>query len=187
MCFIWSCVGGREFYYTQHIKIENESIINIMVDKEFGGKDKEEIRGGINDWNKSLNGRIILKVVDWNYDMKLMKEYPIAGRDTFYIVRVNSEEARKIYYKINDGILAFASRRGGRITYFIWDRLEGENLKYTTLHEIGHLLGADHKGEKLMNATYNKKNFSCIDYQTALQVATYWGIKVSEMNWCLDY
>lgn len=82
----------------------------------------------------------------------------------------------------DDAAMAWASMIGGRTVLLTRGRYEEDTIGIV-LHEMGHLLGAQHVAGTLMNATYNK-GMVCPDVTTVAQVAAWNRVNLRLLGWC---
>jgi hypothetical protein len=80
--------------------------------------------------------------------------------------------------------LGLANKVGGSWLYIVRDRLGDVDITPVTLHELGHLLGAQHTEHYLMNPTYIKLQYACIDLDTIDRVAERWNLPLNKLNYC---
>lgn len=182
-----SCGYTAPYYYTrQPIPDAPALIMEVKIDKEFSDSDKREIDKALMQWNYVLNGHYQFKVVDWNYDASALHDPKVYYRDAFYFVKITGDESNNYNIKKDNKdsyVLAFAGI-GGTITYVIRERLSVGDVYFTVMHEIAHMLGADHNKFRLMNPSFNHTDFQCVDEKTAVQVAKFLGLKLTDLNWC---
>lgn len=174
----------REVRYTQAPYGLTRRIIPIYIDASFGEADKVALEQGIQQWNYALNGNVILKVENWHYELGIMETTELFHRHGFIIVNINSIHA--LVRDKKSTILAFADSVPGKAIYFIRDRIKNEDMTNITLHEIGHVLGANHRDHNLMDPTYNPNSYRCIDFDTLHQVADQLGFDPKLGNYCYD-
>jgi predicted Zn-dependent protease len=79
--------------------------------------------------------------------------------------------------------LACTNTIGGNIVYMRKGRYE-KAVKWITLHEWGHVYGAQHVVGTLMNPTWEKLNTECPDIVTVAQVAAYNHLNLATLSWC---
>jgi hypothetical protein len=150
------CVDTYSITYV-HNPSYNGSIrdIHIWVDMRFSKIEYLNIEAGINEWNKGLNGGIVMEIVDDEFNMEEWKIKEMLSEDGFMILKIDHKNPM---VDDNDGMrtLAFVDKIGGNLMYLIYDRLDEIMIKYIVMHEIGHLLGLTHDGAYLMNHSYSK-------------------------------
>jgi hypothetical protein len=174
-----------EYHYTDKVAYHGKpKEIWVWIDKEFDVFDRIAITEAMASWNKSLNGYIELKPVN----KYISQDRPEMPRDQDWI-----------FTKVDPGSASLAKAKAGQVTIGTADFIGGHNVflarqsmnlgdvYYVSLHEMGHLLGADHRGEKLMYPTYTEDRFHCIDWLTVSQVAVWNNLPISEMNYCTRY
>lgn len=190
-----SCISAppAQYIYTHHQPADyTDRTINIYIDKSFGEADKIEMQKAVDQWNFALNGYIKINIAEEPFDgsvymilraqrergwlfMKINKDDPIIPKDS----TVSPDKPQ--YF-----IVAFCDKVGGDKTWFIRD-LIGDNSKMygITLHEMGHLLGANHNGKYLMSPHYDVNGYKCIDKGTMTQVSNFIGVPLKNLNYCL--
>jgi hypothetical protein len=174
-----------QFAYTVQVKEEpTVREVKIWIDGDFGSADIIEIDNAIQAWNYALNGQIKLIVVDTYFHNEPEKVVEQIKSNGWLILKINSH--MPIVTKEKDNRVGFADRLGGHHIYLVRDRLFNVDVFGITLHEIGHLLGCGHIGERLMNPTFSRFKFQCIDLETIKEVARYQKLDVNKMNWCID-
>jgi hypothetical protein len=161
-------------------------VIPIWIDKEFGQADKLAIDDAIGAWNYAMNGYIRLKVVDTDFDMEIPKIVQQVRENGWLFMKVKSDNP--LVPTDNKGFwtIGFCEQIGGHHMYLVRDRLKNEDIFGVTLHEIGHLMGSGHVGERLMYPHYSRARFQCIDAVTVYAVAKYNGLRADRLNFCMD-
>lgn len=160
--------------------------IPIWVDKNFGAADKVAIDDAINSWNYALNGFVVLKVVDEEFDMEIPKIVEQVKDNGWLFMKINSDNSMVPILKDGFRTIGFCERVGGNHLYLVRDRMFNSDVYGVTMHEIGHLLGAEHKGDRLMYPHFTRARFQCVDEVTIGQVATWNHIPVDRLNFCMD-
>lgn len=178
---------GR-YTYTHKPDYEGPTVrvIPIWIDKDFGLADKVAIDDAINAWNYSLNGYIRLRVVDTEFDMEVDKIVTQVKSNGWLIMKINGDNAMVPLLKDGYRTIGFCERVGGNHLYLVRDRLMNEDIFGVTMHEMGHLLGSPHVGERLMFPHFSRARFQCVDSVTLEQVARYNGIPLDRLNYCVD-
>lgn len=171
----------KELYQGQPVRV-----IPIWIDKDFGEADRVAIDDALQAWNYAMNGYIRLKVVDTSFDMEVDKIVQQVNQNGWLIMKIKSDNhlvptSEKGYWTIG-----FTEKIGGNHLYLVRDRLANEDVFGVTLHEIGHLMGSGHVGERLMYPHYSRARFQCIDYVTIAKVADYQNLPVGALNYCTD-
>jgi len=186
-----SCIifGAREgsFQYTERGEAYNGGReIPIWIDGGFGSADLIEIENAIGRWNYAMNGYIHLRVVDTHFDMEIGKIQEQIRRNGWLFMKIDSKTS---YTPIVSGgyySIGFADKVGGNHLYLIRDRLKNEEVFGVTLHEIGHLLGSGHVGDRLMSPHFSMAGNQCIDLATISAVAQWQGLPMNRLNYCYD-
>lgn len=183
-------LGPREGQYSYTNKTQYMGpparIVPIWVDKNFGAADKIAIDDAINAWNYALNGFIVLKVVDTEFDMEIPKIVEQVRDNGWLFMKINSDNSMVPVLKDGFRTIGFCERVGGNHLYLVRDRMFNSDVYGVTMHEIGHLLGAEHKGDRLMYPHFTRARFQCVDSTTIEQVATWNHIPVDRLNFCMD-
>lgn len=170
--------------------------IPVYVDKEFSSEDKLSIDRSIEQWNYALNQHIILTVVTYQFDMEPEVILEARKKNGFLILKVDSnnstvpdsmplEQCRVSPICIYT--LAWTDSIGGNVMKVVRDRISTTDVEHIVLHELGHLLSAEHIDDinSLMYPKYNKISYLCIDYTTVKQVALHYFINPKTMNHCI--
>lgn len=174
------CCGAKEKRYTTNDKMSEIRQIEVRVDKMFTDKDKVSIDKAINQWNTALNGSVVIKVVDNNFNMDLGVMEEVLKNKGLLILKLRSDSTLIIEDK--GRTLAFTDKIGGNILYVIEDRVK-DDLEGIVMHEMGHIMGVTHKGSGLMQPSYMKEDYRCIDKVTIEEVERVTGVR--GMNYCL--
>jgi Matrixin len=183
-------MGPREGQYTYTNKTTYlgppARQIPIWVDKNFGAADKIAIDDAVNAWNYALNGFIVLKVVDTEFDMEIPKIVDQVKSNGWLFMRIDSSNPMVPILKDGFRTIGFCEVVGGHHLYLVRDRMFNSDVFGVTMHEMGHLLGAEHKGDKLMYPHFTRARFQCVDLVTIQQVADYNHIPADRLNFCVD-
>jgi hypothetical protein len=191
-----SCAGtGQEgFAYVNappsSVQVAPKRIIPIWIDKNFGEADQISIQSALDQWSYALNGYIVFKVESRQFDMadSVLREVAMGRAWVFLKVDSNNSFIKNqdtIYHNEKHLILACTDQIGGGTLYLVRDRLDNAWVSGVMMHEIGHLLGANHHDKTLMSSAFNVENAHCIDLETLQQVAKYQGLDYRKMNYCV--
>lgn len=178
-----------EFSYVHAIPYTGSPVreIPIWIDREFGEADKVEIDRAVDSWNFAMNGYVKLKVVDTKFNMEIEKIVEQVNKGGWLFMKIHSSnkmvpsQSEKGYWTIG-----FCEQIGGNHMYLVRDRLANEDVYGVTLHEIGHLMGSGHTGQRLMYPHYSRARFQCIDYETMKKVSSFFEVPLSGLNYCID-
>ena len=173
--------------YTMKVPgLVTKKTIGIWIDKRLWGR-HSEIEMAIGTWNYCLNGNIKLVVESWDFDMKTSSVVMSVKMGGWLVIGI--EEGSALIPEVGKNgyrVLGFADMVGGSHLYYVMPAGEDKRKVYgTMLHEIGHLLGAGHNGERLMNPYYSPWKYGCVDKGTIEAVAKYRGLEIEGLNWCL--
>ncbi len=178
-----------QYHYT-HVPVhqgEPIRVIPIWVDKNFGEADKLEIDNAVNAWNFAMNGYVKLNVVDYNFDMEVDKIVTQVKQGGWLFMKIKSDN-KLIPSQSTPGFwtIGFCEQIGGHHMYLVRDRLGNDDVFGVTLHEIGHLMGSGHVGQRLMYPHYSRARFQCIDYDTMVKVSNFFDLELDNLNYCVD-
>ncbi len=179
--------GPLPYHYIKGVEATNVAtkVVPIYIDTQFGEADKLAIDDAVNQWNYALNGYIKLEVASTHFDMEpdIISQVLIKGNGWLFL-RIDSQNS--IVHDPTEGkVLAFVNEIGGNRIYFVRDRFSNEAVKGIALHEIGHLLGAQHDNVYLMKPHYNWYDYRCVDQHTIEEVATYQHLDIKKLNYCV--
>lgn len=176
MVIMMGCVQmghGSSFYYTGGKREVRVGEVGVWVDKDFGEEDRLELQDAIDQWNYALNGREEIVVKSWEFGMGVEEIKKIKREGGWIFLKIDSENGMvKGKDPIGGMVLAFVNRVDGTgdEIFFVRDRMGRGWMRGLALHEMGHLLGAQHKADGLMDAYYDKDKYICVDKDTAGQV-----------------
>lgn len=181
-------LSSFEYYGAKTMVQAPIKVIPIYIDKDFGAADKVAIDDAITQWNYALNGNIVLVVASTEFDMDIPTLKKCVAGGCWMFMPVNS--ANPMVEPANPGqpmTLAWTNDIGvlGNRIYFIRDRIQNEWMTGITLHEMGHLLGAEHDSAYLMRPSFSWASSRCVDYDAALEVAKYWNLDIKTMKYCV--
>lgn len=156
--------------------------IPVVIDRDFSPEMKQEVKNAIKEWNLSLNGNISLFVISEDFNMEVSMIETIIQTHGIMILSVSPEGV--VFRNIDDGNLgAKVDAIGGTTVYLLQGRATVERAKRLTMHEIGHILGAQHRDGTLMDPSLRHAT-PCIDQETIEQVAQYQNLNAKTMNYC---
>jgi hypothetical protein len=194
MAAITMIFGCNSSYYSYKkgevpVHINHIQIIPIWIDLRFTEVQRKEIILAVKEWNSVFNGQILLKHEGYfnNGIDGAEEKYKIINKTSlgWIIIRVNeSDDLVKDVIGTKD--LAFVSGLGSHLMFVIGDRLGTRSLKDITMHEMGHLLGANHVNfNSLMCPVYGELEYNCIDKITVAQVAGFNKLDLKNLNYCI--
>lgn len=180
------CGGDSMFHHYEEAETVRHiggRVIPVWIDGNFDAMDKEDIGWAISQWNYALNGEIVIEVEDINFDMDVKVLGEVKSRGGWVILKID-RKSKLIMDEYGYMTLAFVNDIGGNEMYIVRDRIL-DGLGHVAMHEMGHLLGAEHDGGYLMQPHYSGEIYGCIDYFTMTQVARKQGIVPARMNYCI--
>jgi len=189
-CLLLNSPQEGSYRYTEKSEMRAEKAfreIPIWIDESFGEADMIEINGAVDRWNYALNGYIVLRVVDTHFNMEPLKIQEQIEKNGWLFMKIDSKTSftppigEKGFYSIG-----FVERVGGNHLYLIRDRLGNNEVFGVTLHEIGHLLGSPHVGDRLMSPHFSVAKNQCIDFLTLKAVALWFHLPLNRLNYCYD-
>ena len=185
--------------------ISHPVIIPIVIDSKFSSGEALAIKQAAREWNIVLNGQIKLEFGEHLADGVDKKQhlYP----DTFnsfadgqklqgsyentnlgwVIYHLDSNDSNLgSFGDISSGTLAFVKGIDEHYVVVAADRMVGRSLKDVMMHEMAHLLGAEHiKIGSLEYPYYSAKQSDCIDKITVAQVAEVRKLDMKTLSYCL--
>lgn len=150
---------------------------SVLIDDGFEAPDQRAIAGAVADWNATLSGAIVLEPHVVNMSLT---------ESAILIMRLSSDADFIPPAREGEHILAFTDRIGGRKVWLVKDRLPLEAVKGVTMHELGHVLGADDRRdvEGLMFIPTGPLQWGCVDRATALEVAHAQSLPLAALAYC---
>lgn len=161
--------------------------IPIWISSDIGEADQVEIARAVEQWNFVLNGHLHLHIVDYHFNMEISRIVESVRKGGWLLMPLESDSPLiPVPKKPGLWTLAFVERIGGNHLYLVRSRLGNEDVFGVTMHEMGHLLGAHHVGNKLMYDTFSRYRYQCVDYDTMVAVAKFQGIPPGDLHYCVD-
>lgn len=164
LVLILSCTQTVSWHTNDLIDMRSTAKLNVIC-LDVSEKSKPEIIRAIDVWNVALQ----------NWIKFLPTEETSTGSCDVLITEVATSDVPLA--------LAWTSKVGGNIIYLIKGRYELDAFG-VVLHEMGHVLGAQHIHGTLMNETYDKKLYTCPDAITIAQVAAWNKVSLDILKWC---
>lgn len=179
-------LGRYEYTKNENRAVQPIRVIPIWVDKGFGTADRLAIDDAVNAWNYAMNGYVKLTIVDWQFDMEIPKIVESVRTGGWLFMKINHDSDLVPNNSKGFWTIGFVERISGHHLYLVRDRLANEDVFGVTLHEIGHLMGSDHVGKRLMYPHYTRARFQCIDWDTMYAVSNAWDLRLDNLNYCVD-
>ena len=162
--------------------IEPPRVIPVWVDTRFAPGHVREIDRAVEQWNWTLNGYVVLRVVDIEFNGeldKLKEQHELGG----YLVRWTTSRAMAVRDDAGEETLGYADSVGGHNLWLVMDRVRRADVAGVTAHELGHLLGVDH-GAGIMAAAYDRHGVLCVDKGTAAKAELALAQRAGAFNYC---
>lgn len=176
-----------QYQYTRHETYSGKSHeIRIWVDKNFGDGDIIEINKAVEQWNYALNGYLKLRIESINFDMSVSEIQRQMALGGWLVMKIDSSSSLIPVSGGGSWVLGFVNKLGGDHLYIVRDRMGNSDIFGVMMHEIGHLLGLKHMGERLMRSRYGRAEFQCIDYETIFRLVVKWKFPIEGLNYCVD-
>ena len=187
-----SCGCGVQ-YFTYHQgttvnHISHAVIIPIYIDSDFSVDHRKAIIAAADEWNTIFNGQVKLVIEEDKFSgleegKKIFKEKIAITGEGWVVVAVNHDNA---LVEDMENVLAFVSGPGGHTMVVIKDVIGKRDLKTIVMHEMGHLMGAEHvRLASLMVPYYSNYQYECIDKITVAQIAMYMKLDFDTLNYCI--
>ncbi len=177
--------GPAAYGYTDHASsAPTARILDLYIDRDFDGHDRQRILMAVRQWNYALNGFVRFRVSLLPEDVPSSMVAQIKGAGGWIVARIDSR------YPIaheGEGLHALAVTVGNNHTGFVYvisDRIGTRDLTGVVMHEFGHVLGAGHDSAGLMAPVYSPAGSLCIDHDAMAMVARAQRLPVSQLNWC---
>lgn len=161
-------------------------IMPMYIDERWEAEEKALLQEAITEWNKTLNGQIVLRVM--SYSFHVPPKHDQADDFGYILIRTDTTNplTREPEHLLSN---AWAQGPGGGLAgnrvYFVRDRFPLNELQRIAMHEIGHMLGSGHIGKNvLMSPSIIGNNYDCIDETAVRAVAAYRQLDLREMRWC---
>jgi hypothetical protein len=161
-------------------------VIPVYIDDNFTIKDKEAIKVAVKNWNESLCGYLVLKISSTEFKLDRRTINLAEGGKVYLILKTySSNPIISSRDHANYIALGLANKVGGNWLWIVRDRLDDSDIINITMHELGHLLGAEHTPRYLMSPNYSKIEYQCIDKSAIQQVADKWSLPMSKLSYCV--
>lgn len=129
----------------------NNPTYTLILDKSFGGPEREIIADESSRWQRDTSEIVKFKMADYTFDSTL-EEIPEVekGKCTYdtYVFRVSAmhEDVRKLDVRESGKTLGFTrSSCTTRVIALVTERLGNAKIfRQVVFHELGHLIGLDH-------------------------------------------
>ena len=185
---------SSQFTYVKssHQREDPPTIVQkIWIDNAFGESDMVEIQAAMDRWTYALNGYMTFEMEEFDVINGSLQPYrECFNGKAWCFMKINHTSSMLIgqdHSETGIHVLAFTDRVGGHLLYVVRDRIMNEQMKGLMMHEVGHLLGANHIDEDsdLMAPIFTNENTQCVDKHTLEQVAQFEHFPVNNMNYCI--
>jgi hypothetical protein len=193
-------------YWTYHLgnppaHVGAPTIIPVWVDARFTPVQDQQIAAAIAEWNLVLNGWV--KIVLMTHSEPGIDQHPHDYPTTFrtweagQTLQKSAEQSGDgwVIYAAHQGdkmlddttpeMIAFVRGPGQHYIVIITDRLGTKSLKNIVMHEMAHLLGAQHVSNPSLESNYYDGRNDCIDKITVAQVASTLRIPLAQLSYCV--
>lgn len=166
--------------------IVNPPTIPIYIDNGFTRPQLIAVYQAVNEWNYIFNRQIVLEIKNIVRNTKEVKSANDSIKNSgvgwiFFTISI-SDPGLEV---IDKNFIAFVNEIGGNYMFVFKERIAPVNVKTIIMHEIGHLLGAEHViFPSLMYSTYGEDQLDCIDQVTVNQVAAANNLDYKTLNYC---
>jgi hypothetical protein len=187
LCLLYvGCAANFGYQYT-HVPQQSQVVyrhIPVYVDVQFGEADRLGIENALNSWNYVLNGYIKFEAVSYSFDMEPAIIQRAINQRGLLILKINSTSS--FIPPVSNGRVRAFCNDDKTIMYVVRDNIPTEEVEFTTLHELGHVLGApDVDGEPiLMNRAYSPRYSKCVDKRSMEYVAEAQRLDPNKLNYC---
>jgi len=145
--------------------------IETVVIGSFSADDRARIAQALDEWNRALNG--------------VARFAPAADTNSRRVWAITAIAQSPVQNRRETLAEVKGLPTGGGLLLVYLDRLRGKNLDGIMLHELGHVLGLQHEGNRgLMAAEYNPHDQKCVDYSAMAQLAALYGLPLQKLRWC---
>lgn len=171
--------------YTNHPSFAGKSRpLLVFIDARFTPTEQQQIQEAMAEWNRVLNGVARLERVETANDPRdgvrpwLVRRG--AGKDGIREPGRKDQNLATVQpLPMGGGILIVFAGAGDYL------RDHGLTLRDVMMRELGHIVGLRHAtNTELLAKDYEAGDRSCIDRQTAQEVAQALAVPVEALNWC---
>jgi predicted Zn-dependent protease len=189
---LWGIGCGPQYWTYRQGKVPEHLVVQVIpvwMDNSLLIPQREGVIEAVGEWNKVFNGQIILQMEPVLNRVEALKKLDEIDKTRTGWVIISSTEEMLIaegYIDEGDGVLAYVYNLGGNLMIIVRDRIGTRDFKVIAMHEMGHLLGADHiNAMSLMAPHYGREQINCIDKVTVAQVARFNRLRFETLNYCL--
>jgi hypothetical protein len=187
LCYLICCqvtpIQKQVSYSNAQASTSAKRIVPAWIDTNFTAFERDRIQAGIDEWNLAATAALEIRIMSWHFDMDIKDIVLARNSKGFIILRIDST-SKFAQDDRNKGTLAFANALGGYLIYLIWDRLNYDDIKSVTVHEIAHIFGVPHGGYGLMHTPYQVSKQHCIDEYTAKKAEEFMLLERNSIRYC---
>lgn len=147
------------------VLINTNHLTSVYICVDLPNEQQESAKKAIDGWNQALHQWRVFEIIEGN------------SSSCDYFVHETEKKPN------DEHALAWAVSLGGHEIYMRKGLYEHDTTGIL-MHELGHILGAQHLPGTLMNPYWFKHGFICPDMSTVAQVAAWNKINLSLLSWC---
>lgn len=175
-------------------KSVNNPTFNLIIDKDFGGSERELIIQSFRRWEIDTGGVVKFTVAKYRFDPSIEEVPDVTKGCTYdaYIIRTSSSSPtiKRLDKRENAKVLGYTSSTcEQRIVALATDRLKDTKMfRQVAFHEAGHLVGLDHipvPNESTMFPSVDKAT-ACATQLDMKQLCMLYECDWREMKYCED-
>lgn len=159
-------------------------VVPLALDIRFPLDQRQELHKAIDEWNVALNSEMRLDIYTDAFDMADDEIKFIYDHQGAMLLSVPKSASPVKHLRDDLRAAAYGIGIDCNTIYFIQEKITAARMHNVALHELGHLLGAEHTHSGLMLLQDDPVQHQCIDFSAIEQVATYNHLNLQALNWC---